>query len=221
MPQPFRLRVSFSLGKLPKRQQDFLLSFSKLDGFEYGSFLIHLANYFYLTKSNSTTKNIVGFLGKPDQKISLTFTDEHIVKFLKEYKSSDREIYCLTALYEMSNYLAFQIYSYNQAIISKDDLYKIAKLENTFFTLGLAPYLNSFSDLMLDKDFADNALIMSASLGNDQFERSVLIDAYSETLSKEILAQTSTFEPNKIEQTNNAQVQEANESDEWTHIQIA
>ena len=224
MPQPHRLRVTISLDKLPKRQQNFLLSFSGLNQFDAEKFYAHLINYFYLNPQSDSIKNIVGFLGEIKSKQTINFYDELLVKLLTKYKKKDREIYCLAALYEMSNYLAYQLYQYHEANKAKKDLLKIAQLENEFFKLGVGSYLDIFINMMKENDFLNNAFIMSASFNSENIKTALLLDHYTENLGNEEFNETiliTNKDQTNLDLNNQVNTDDTELSNSWNHIQIA
>lgn len=216
MPQLHRLRVSVSLDKLPTRQREFLLSFLKINNFDAGKLYSHLIFYFFTHPTKNAVSNIVGFLGSSKDKVTLNFNSEVMVKFLSERKQTDREIYCLSALYEMSNYLAYMISQYFNALEIRKDPIATAKLENEVFQLGCGSFLHLFIDLMRDEEFKRNSIVMSASFNHENLQTALLINSYTEQLdTKEIVAvQQTHLEETKTEN-------DVTRSDDWNHISIA
>ncbi|WP_173912963.1 hypothetical protein [Acinetobacter sp. Marseille-Q1618] len=100
--------------------------------------------------------------------------------FLPGYKLGDREIYCLTALYERSSFLTYHLYMYYQYRCVEKNSVKVAQLENTFFNLSFGSYLaECIKILNANSNFLLNAQVMSASYDSDAVATSTLIDAYT------------------------------------------
>lgn len=71
------------------------------------SFYAHLISYFFFHPTKSL--QLIGAVGKNESKIALNFHHEALVKTLTGKTQYQRELYCLTALYEMSNMLAYKL----------------------------------------------------------------------------------------------------------------
>ncbi|MGQ1269942.1 hypothetical protein ACT4XR_20235 (plasmid) [Acinetobacter baumannii] len=190
MPQKHRLRVSISLAKLPKRQRDFLDEFKNIKEIDVHSFYAHLISYFFFHPSKSL--QLIGAVGKNESKIALNFHHEAFVKTLTNKTQYQRELYCLTALYEMSNMLAYKLLMY-YSYVSNRNFKEVAALENQFFELGISAYLDDFIELTKHTKFFQNIQIMASSFNTESNRAFALLENYVH--SETIVSATSHADP--------------------------
>lgn len=181
MPQKHRLRISVSLAKLPKRQRDFLDKFKNIKEIDVHSFYAHLISYFFFHPTKSL--QLIGAVGKNESKIALNFHHEALVKTLTGKTHYQRELYCLTALYEMSNMLAYKLFMYYTYVTNRN-FNELAALENQFFELGISAFLDDFIELTNETKFFQNIQIMASSFNTESTRAFALLESYvhSETM---------------------------------------
>lgn len=190
MPQKHRLRISVSLAKLPKRQRDFLDKFKTINEIDVHSFYAHLISYFFFHPTKSL--QLIGAVGKSESKIALNFHHEAIVQTLNDKTQYQRELYCLTALYEMSNMLAYKLFMY-YTCISNRNFSEVAALENQFFELGISAFLDDFIELTKQTTFFQNIQIMASSFNTESNRAFTLLENYVH--SETIVSTTSHADP--------------------------
>ena len=242
MPQKIRLRVSVSLAKLPKRQREFLDKLKTIDELDVHSFYAHLITYFYFHPTKAP--HLIGAVGKKENKIALSFNSKPLVETLTNDKTqAQRELYCLTALYEIANMLAYKLFMYSSHLHNQE-FQSVAELENQFFEIGISPFLEEFISLTKDSSFFQNLQIMASSYDQQNSAYNLIenfIQREAEVSSGNHLnhspspalesdstnvqtlkpeAQHSSPDHDSLDHEKNDSDQEAND-DDWSQIQVS
>lgn len=115
------------------------------------SFYAHLISYFFFHPTKSL--QLIGAVGKNESKIALNFHHEALVKTLTGKTQYQRELYCLTALYEMSNMLAYKLFMYYTYVTNRN-FNELAALENQFLNWESLHSLMILLSLRMKRSFS-------------------------------------------------------------------